>query len=426
MKQMKRIVVWTSIFYAGYVDGATIHVTGPDERQVEFGDGTTSFATLSGGEGFINSTVTVTAPDFVTMTGTSMNEMMALIRQQQVALIAQQAELNVIRAACTPAPSGPPPSGPQSPPANPSRPPLPPAPPPGQYIYVLGGYACRTIPCQEICRHRYMEQYDPNTNSWSGAACAPSSRPLQQVTMTALNGYIYAVGGDGHGLPGGSAEQQNLRYDPSANSWTSRASATYDIGTSAVSLFGYMYVFGRGIIQRYDPNANSWSQMGSMPSGYEIPSGRPLWPSVAVLDHLIYFAGWDDKRLLSYDPGDGTAQGAVWTPLAPMQCKRKQVNGLVPLDGFLYAAGVECNGTLLAVERYNPALDTWAFVASNVGTFDEVPYHMQVFGSYIYAFSDSQSNSETERYDPADGPDGTWTVMNGMTYPRGAFGLAAI
>jgi len=60
--QMKRIVVWTSVLYAGYVDGATIHVTGPDERQVEFGDGTTSFATLSGGEGFLNSTVNGECP----------------------------------------------------------------------------------------------------------------------------------------------------------------------------------------------------------------------------------------------------------------------------------------------------------------------------------------------------------------------------
>ena len=63
---MKRIVVWACILYKAHIDGATIHVTGPEERQVEFGDGTTSFATLSGGEGYINSTVMVNAPDFTT------------------------------------------------------------------------------------------------------------------------------------------------------------------------------------------------------------------------------------------------------------------------------------------------------------------------------------------------------------------------
>ena len=95
--QMKRIVIWASIQYAAHVDGATIHVTGPDERQVEFGNVTTSFATLSGGEGYINSTVNVHAPDFLTMTGTSVNEMMDLIRAQQVMIVSQQVEIGALK-----------------------------------------------------------------------------------------------------------------------------------------------------------------------------------------------------------------------------------------------------------------------------------------------------------------------------------------
>ena len=117
---MKCIVVWASIQFGAHVDGATIHVTGPDERQVEFGDGTTSFATLSGGEGFINSSVTVNSPDFVTTTGTSVNEMMALIREQQTAIIAQQAEISALKQFVgigRPAPSLPP-SAPPYPPGT--------------------------------------------------------------------------------------------------------------------------------------------------------------------------------------------------------------------------------------------------------------------------------------------------------------------
>jgi len=97
MKQMKLIVVWASIQYAAHVDGARIHVTGPGERQVVFGDGTTPFATLSGGEGFINSTVTMNAPDFVTMTGASVNEMMALIRDQQATIASWQADIEALK-----------------------------------------------------------------------------------------------------------------------------------------------------------------------------------------------------------------------------------------------------------------------------------------------------------------------------------------
>ncbi|EOD21384.1 hypothetical protein EMIHUDRAFT_117222 [Emiliania huxleyi CCMP1516] len=285
------------------------------------------------------------------------------------------------------------PSPPPMPPAPPYRPPMPPSPPPAAYMYVLGGYSCSTIPCQ--------------------------------VTMTALGGYVYAVGGDGHGLPGGSAERQNLRYDPTGNSWAFRASAPYDIGTSAVSLFGHMYVFGQGRIQRYDPVANSWAQMGFMPSGWEIPTGRPLWPSVAVLEHLIYFGCDGTPRLISYaPPADGNSQHAVWTPLASMACTRKQVNGLAPLNGYLYAAGVECNGAWGVVERYDPALDAWTFVAPTIGRFEERNNHLLTFNGYLYALSDSQSNSEMERYDPAAGPNGTWMAVQGMTYPRGAYGLS--
>ena len=112
---MKRfIAVWASVQYAVHVDGATVHVTGPDERQVEFGDGTTSFATLSGGEGFINSTVTVNAPDFVTMTGTSVNEMMTLIRDQQAKIKALEKFVGMMPPSAPPAYILPPPPPPPS------------------------------------------------------------------------------------------------------------------------------------------------------------------------------------------------------------------------------------------------------------------------------------------------------------------------
>ena len=46
--------------------GVSIHVSGPDERKIEFGDGVNAMATLSGGTGYINSTVNFNAPDFIT------------------------------------------------------------------------------------------------------------------------------------------------------------------------------------------------------------------------------------------------------------------------------------------------------------------------------------------------------------------------
>jgi len=94
---MKLIIVWACIQHAVYVRSATLYITGPDERQVEFGDGTTSFAIISGGERSINSTVAVNAPDFVTMPGTSVNQMMTLIREQQATINAQQVQIDALK-----------------------------------------------------------------------------------------------------------------------------------------------------------------------------------------------------------------------------------------------------------------------------------------------------------------------------------------
>lgn len=71
---MLKVIVSAPLLFAARLEGAVLHISGPNERQVVFGDGTTSFATLSGGEGSINSTATVRAPDLVTMTGASVNE----------------------------------------------------------------------------------------------------------------------------------------------------------------------------------------------------------------------------------------------------------------------------------------------------------------------------------------------------------------
>jgi len=139
MKQMKQIVVWASIQYAVHVDGATMHVAGPDERQVEFGDGTTSFATLSGGPGFLNSTVNVYASDFVTMAGTSVNEMMTLIQDQQATIASQQVEIEALKQFVMPPPSMPPSVPPPVPP-----PPVPPPPvPPPHLSPPTASCACR-------------------------------------------------------------------------------------------------------------------------------------------------------------------------------------------------------------------------------------------------------------------------------------------
>lgn len=90
-------VVLLASLTTSHIHCATLHIDGADERRLEFGDRHATFASLLGGEGYINSTVTVTAPDFVTNEGVSVDGFMALIREQQAIIVAQSAEIQELK-----------------------------------------------------------------------------------------------------------------------------------------------------------------------------------------------------------------------------------------------------------------------------------------------------------------------------------------
>ncbi|NIR35874.1 MAG: galactose oxidase, partial [Actinobacteria bacterium] len=66
-----------------------------------------------------------------------------------------------------------------------------------------------------------------------------------------------------------------------------------------------------------------------------------------------------------FPPGIGS-----WETLAPLPTPRTE-NSVVALDGFIYVVGGLGDGRAeLAVERYDPATDTWATVTSLPGGVD--------------------------------------------------------
>ncbi|KAM5142379.1 uncharacterized protein ACMZJ9_016307 [Mantella aurantiaca] len=70
----------------------------------------------------------------------------------------------------------------------------------------------------------------------------------------------------------------------------------------------------------------------------------------------------------------------IWTQLTPMNEGRSQLK-LIPLDGYLYAIGGEC---LHTVEKYDPRLNKWTFVAPlPKGTF-AVAHEAAACGGEIY------------------------------------------
>jgi N-acetylneuraminic acid mutarotase len=80
-------------------------------------------------------------------------------------------------------------------------------------IYVAGGLL---NPNTGYSAH--FEAYDPAADAWTQLATLPEAR--HHITLSAVKGTIYGVGGFSGGFPNWQAQPTVFAYDPSANTWT--------------------------------------------------------------------------------------------------------------------------------------------------------------------------------------------------------------
>jgi len=265
-------------------------------------------------------------------------------------------------------------------------------------------------------------------SSWSTETSLPQAR--QEVSVTALNGQVYVVGG--------STAPNRINdvsvFDPASHAWSSRAPypgpGRDHMGIA--SLNGYLYLLG-GLtnwpgpalttFQRYNPNTDSWSDLAPLP----LPRGAL---GVAVLNRRIYVAGGlREGAAVSdftvYDPATDS-----WQTLPPMPTARDHLVG-VALNGKFYAIGGR-NGSqaicspVAIVEVYDPATNSWSTAApmsTARGGQAAVTLNgrIQVFGGEGGAGCGVIASAE--EYDPASN---SWRALPSMPTPRHGTGGATI
>ena len=131
-------------------------------------------------------------------------------------------------------------------------------------------------------------RYDPTANTWSTKAPSPS--PHQFPAVTATGGKLYVIGGKN-----GSGVATNVVhvYTPSTNTWTTKAPlpAARHRSTAQV-VAGKIYVFGgndaagnyTSTVYVYDPATNVWSTVSPMPAARaNLGSG--------VINNVFYVVG---------------------------------------------------------------------------------------------------------------------------------------
>ncbi|XP_004869629.1 kelch repeat and BTB domain-containing protein 11 [Heterocephalus glaber] len=198
------------------------------------------------------------------------------------------------------------------------------------YLFVAGG----VLPAGPDGRVRPSDRvfrYNPATDRW--AAVGPLRQARSQLQLLALDGHLYAVGGE--------CLLSVERYDPRADRWAAVAPlprGAFAVAHEAAACNGEIYVSGGSLFYRllkYDPRRDEW---------LECPCSRSRERSadMVALDGFLY----------RFDLG-AAGQGAVsvwryhclakrWSPCAPrpQPCAPSlQSFRCAALDGNIYCVG---------------------------------------------------------------------------------------
>ncbi len=222
-------------------------------------------------------------------------------------------------------------------------------------IYAIGGY---TIGGDAVAS---MELYDPAINTWS--ARASMSGPRAELAAAVVNNTIYVLGGNAATGGGPSVPLATVEaYDPATDTWTTKAAMLTERSfPAAAAVNGTLYAIGgdgTGSVEAYDPATDTWTMKAPIPNG----GGSHR---AAALNGLIYAVGGSPVSVKVYNPAlDSWATLSSSMPLP--------VNGqfaLAVLDGRLFAAGgnLADNTAVGTLSANRPPEATWWSHNSAVG-----------------------------------------------------------
>jgi len=367
------------LLLVGRLDAADLDITGAPAR-IRFLDALDNeHAVLEGGEGWLNASTRMAAVDYVTMSGSSLEEMgrrltqaqnstglLQIISSQQDTISSQQDTIASMAATIAELTS-----------LQPRGDPL----PAGSFVVApgIGSY------------HLYL--YSISGNNWSRLE-PPMPHPRLSATLAIVDGYLYAFGGvlcDASEVYGVDFATDCIpkrssvhRYPLAGGSWSevsplpnTTSSATGDFGSmQAFALDGFIYTVyhlsNQQTLVRYNPTSDVWE-----PRAKSSRAGLQRDMAYAVHGGYIYSSGGccDSNSLVDrYDPNTNT-----WTSRASMSVIRT-AHGLFGVGDYLYAISGLGTPMLTSVERHDPLSDSWSARAS-------MPYGLAMhhYGGYPIA-----------------------------------------
>lgn len=197
----------------------------------------------------------------------------------------------------------------------------------GDKIYVISGWAAYDP---------YIQTYDATQNTWTVGPIRPGAGRLGGVSLAAVNGLIYAIGGDG-------SNHVDI-YSPTLNAWYTPGTAMpmpTARGYASVAVLGNeIYVIG-GIgagewlttVEAYNTQTNTWSTKAPL------YFGRQSAKAVSLHQKIFLIGGREDH-------GSGTVNTVL--EYNPVQNLWHLDRRTISLDRAAFGAGVIQDTTYVA------------------------------------------------------------------------------
>ncbi|KAM9360680.1 kelch-like protein 10 [Symphorus nematophorus] len=200
-----------------------------------------------------------------------------------------------------------------------------------------------------------VDRFDLDTHTWQEVAPMHSFRSY--VSVTVLDGYIYAIGG----CDGQERLRTAERYLPRANQWTKIAPMIEQrTAASCTTLRGKVYICGGfndteclSTAECYNPETDQWTMIQPMASRR---SGTGV---IAYADRIFAVGGFNGTTTLrtaeAYNPNTNT-----WHPVPSMLLPRTHFGIEVIEDRLFVVGGFSGFTTTFDVECYDVEAGEWS------------------------------------------------------------------
>ncbi|NXG69202.1 KBTBB protein, partial [Baryphthengus martii] len=164
------------------------------------------------------------------------------------------------------------------------------------YLFLAGGITSSGEPRARLSDKVFC--YNPLTDTWSQVR--PLAQPRSQLKLLALDGYLYAVGGE--------CLFTVEKYDPRADRWSPVAplpKGAFAVAHEATTCNGEIYVSGGSLFYRllkYDPKRDEWQEC-------PYNSSRRRSADMVAFKSFIYRFDVSSSRGGEQGPGGGTGGG---------------------------------------------------------------------------------------------------------------------